>query len=35
VVAAIRAIKADSVSLKLQNEFYEESTHPLETKPNQ
>src|SRR5713226_9684156 len=35
VVAAIKAIKADQVSLRLQNEFYEESTHPLDTKPNQ
>jgi len=35
VVAAIKAIKADTVSLQLQNEFYEESTHPLDTKPNQ
>lgn len=31
VVKAIRAIKADDVSLKLQNEFYEKSTHPLDT----
>jgi creatinine amidohydrolase len=29
---ALRAIKADDVSLKLQNEFYEKSRHPLETK---
>ena len=28
---AIAAIKADDVSLKLQNEFYEKSTHPLST----
>jgi len=28
---AIVAIKADDVSLKLQNEFYEKSTHPLDT----
>jgi creatinine amidohydrolase len=27
----IAAIKADDVSLKLQNEFYEKSTHPLDT----
>jgi creatinine amidohydrolase len=33
VVKAIRAIKADDVSLKLQNEFYEKSTHPLDTQP--
>ena len=31
VVKAIRAVKADDVSLKLQNEFYEKSTHPLDT----
>jgi creatinine amidohydrolase len=30
---AIRAVKADDVSLKLQNEFYEKSRHPLETQP--
>jgi creatinine amidohydrolase len=29
----IRAVKADDVSLKLQNEFYEKSKHPLETQP--
>jgi creatinine amidohydrolase len=29
---AIRAVKADSASLKLQNEFYERSHHPLDTK---
>jgi creatinine amidohydrolase len=29
---ALRAIKADDVSLKLQNEFYEKSQHPLDTK---
>jgi creatinine amidohydrolase len=29
---AIRAIKADDASLKLQNEFYEKSHHPLDTK---
>ena len=28
----IRAVKADAVSLKLQNEFYEQSKHPLDTK---
>jgi creatinine amidohydrolase len=32
-VKAIRAIKADDASLKLQNEFYEKSTHPLDTQP--
>lgn len=31
VSKAIAAIKADDVSLKLQNEFYEKSTHPLDT----
>jgi creatinine amidohydrolase len=31
VVRAIRAIKADDESLKLQNEFYEKSGHPLDT----
>jgi len=30
---AIRAVKADDESLKLQNEFYEESRHPLDTRP--
>ncbi len=33
VVDVIRAVKADNVSLKLQNEFYEKSQHPLETQP--
>lgn len=31
VVKAIREVKADDVSLKLQNEFYEKSMHPLDT----
>jgi len=31
VVRAIKAIKADDESLKLQNEFFEKSTHPLDT----
>ena len=31
VVRAIRTIKADDESLKLQNEFYEKSQHPLDT----
>ena len=31
IVQAIRAVKADSESLRLQNEFYERSKHPLET----
>jgi creatinine amidohydrolase len=33
VAETIRAVKADDVSLKLQNEFYEKSKHPLETQP--
>ena len=33
VVTAIRQVKADDVSLKLQKEFYEKSTHPLDTQP--
>jgi creatinine amidohydrolase len=33
VVKVIRAVKADGVSLKLQNEFYEKTKHPLETQP--
>jgi creatinine amidohydrolase len=32
VVEALRAIKVDDTSLKLQNEFYEKSKHPLDTK---
>jgi creatinine amidohydrolase len=31
LVRAIRAIKADDQSLKLQNEFYQQSEHPLAT----
>jgi creatinine amidohydrolase len=31
VVRAIKAVKADEESLKLQNEFYEKSRHPLDT----
>lgn len=31
VVQAIRAVKADQASLRLQNEFYERSKRPLET----
>ena len=30
---AVRAAKADDESLKLQNEFYEKSKHPLDTRP--
>jgi creatinine amidohydrolase len=32
LVKAIRAVKADNTSLQLQNEFYDKSTHPLDTK---
>jgi creatinine amidohydrolase len=32
LVKAIRAVKADQNSLQLQNEFYEKSKHPLDTK---
>jgi creatinine amidohydrolase len=32
LVAAIKAVKADDESLKLQRQFYEEATHPLNTK---
>jgi creatinine amidohydrolase len=31
IVEAIRAVKADDASLKIQNEFYEKSKHPLGT----
>jgi len=31
VVRAIKAVKADDESLKLQNEFYEKSRHPMDT----
>jgi len=31
IVQAIRAVKADQQSLRLQNEFYERSKHPLDT----
>lgn len=33
VVKAIKAVKADDVSPKMQQEFYEKSTHPLDTQP--
>jgi creatinine amidohydrolase len=33
IVECIRSVKADDVSLKLQNEFYEKSRHPLDTQP--
>jgi len=32
IVEAIRAVKADEASLQIQNEFYEKSKHPLDTK---
>jgi creatinine amidohydrolase len=32
IAEAIRAIKADENSIRLQNEFFEKSVHPLETK---
>ncbi len=32
IAEALKAIKADTASLKLQSEFYEESQHPLDTK---
>lgn len=31
LVEAIRAVKADTTSLQLQNEFYQKSAHPLDT----
>lgn len=31
IAEAIKAIKADTMSLKLQNEFYEKAQHPLDT----
>ena len=31
IVEGIRAVKADDASLKIQNEFYEKSKHPLDT----
>jgi creatinine amidohydrolase len=33
IAEAVRAAKADEQSLKLQNEFYEKSRHPLDTRP--
>jgi creatinine amidohydrolase len=32
VVDCIKAVKADENSLRIQNEFYEKSKHPLDTK---
>jgi creatinine amidohydrolase len=33
IVNAIRAVKADSESLKLQNEYFQKISHPLDTQP--
>ena len=33
LVAVVRAVKADQVSLKLQDEFYRDAKHPLDPKP--
>jgi len=33
IVKSIRAVKADGESLKLQNEFFEKASHPLDTRP--
>ena len=33
IVGAIRAVKADQTSLRLQNEFFEKAKHPLDTRP--
>lgn len=33
IVDAIKAVKADQTSLQLQNEFFEKSKHPLDTRP--
>ena len=32
LVGAIQAVKADDEGLKLQKQFFEEATHPLDTK---
>ncbi|HXS74617.1 MAG TPA: creatininase family protein [Terracidiphilus sp.] len=32
IAEALKAIKADAVSLKLQNQFFEDAKHPLDTK---
>jgi creatinine amidohydrolase len=32
IAAAIAAVKADDISLKLQNDFFEKAKHPLDTK---
>jgi len=33
IVKAIRAVKADEASLRLQKEFFEKARHPLDTRP--
>lgn len=33
VAKVIRSVKADDISLKLQNEFFEKSRHPVDTQP--
>ena len=33
IVESVRSVKADDASLKIQNEFYEKSKHPLDTRP--
>jgi creatinine amidohydrolase len=33
IVECIRSVKADDASLKIQNEFFEKSKHPLDTRP--
>jgi len=33
IVNTIRAVKADQESLKMQNEFFEKTQHPLDTRP--
>ena len=33
IVECIRSVKTDDASLKIQNEFYEKSKHPLDTRP--
>ena len=32
IASAIRAIKSDQIGPRLQKEFFEESTHPIDTK---
>jgi creatinine amidohydrolase len=33
IVECIRSVKADDASLKIQNDFFEKSKHPLDTRP--